>query len=605
MPDVRVLNELQIKKDGVVATYRLGTVNGYYNSADGKFYEEATHVTEIEGAPNLVYADIAGNALYIWKTSTSSFVKVSGDGGGGGLVYGYLNSTDGKFYEDSSYTTEIPGDSDKLFITLDDNYIYRYDTTNTEFIQIGGSGGGLSDAIVYVNTLPSSNIQDVIYGMVTEISRTTTVTTDFLDSESMFEKETTGGGYYYTPADDLEIEVSTDGTTYKKVSQVLYDNGSPNNFMITYADATYEGIAYDSPFYYKQITRDYYAGNSTDQTLTPFNGGSGGGGTTYYAGTGIDITGSIISAAPASITDIGGVKPDNSTIVVDANGTISGNYQAGHGIVISGNEISDKTFVGTQAEWDALTPAQQAEYDIISITDDGAPINLISGHTIKDGTDTGYTQRTNLKFNDVTIADDSTNDVTIVTPTPYTAGDKIDITNHVVSTDETVKGTFIGTKAEWAAVPSADKAKYEIVNLTDDEVNPITIVDSVTDGNMNPVTSNAVYDNLINKVDLDNFTRTFRGSTSSGLTTNEIDLSSISLFGATDITFLLIIVRRSSGSFPSTNGIGFLFIPQNTSSAPVIKPISGLSGVTANFNATTKKLTVTCTDYCNVRLFYI
>lgn len=34
------------------------------------------------------------------------------------------------------------------------------------------------------------------------------------------------------------------------------------------------------------------------------------------------------------------------------------------------------TFVGTQAQWDALTPAQQNVYDIINITDDGEVINL-------------------------------------------------------------------------------------------------------------------------------------------------------------------------------------------------------------------------------------
>ena len=139
MSTIQVLNELQIKKNGVTTTYKLGTVNGYYNPTDGKFYEEVSHVTEIEGAPNLVYADIAANNLYIWKASTSSFVKVSGEGGSGGLVYGYLNPTDGKFYEDSLYTTEIFGDSDKLFITLDTNFIYRYDVTEAEFIQIGGA----------------------------------------------------------------------------------------------------------------------------------------------------------------------------------------------------------------------------------------------------------------------------------------------------------------------------------------------------------------------------------------------------------------------------------------------------------------------------------
>ena len=140
MPDVRVLNELQIKKDGVVATYKLGTVNGYYNPTDGKFYEEVTHVTEIEGAPNLVYADIAGNALYIYKLSTSSFVKVSGEGGGSSdnLKFGYLNDEDGKFYEDDQYQVEIPGNVDYLFIGLDNDTIYRYDTSDTAFVAIGG-----------------------------------------------------------------------------------------------------------------------------------------------------------------------------------------------------------------------------------------------------------------------------------------------------------------------------------------------------------------------------------------------------------------------------------------------------------------------------------
>lgn len=141
MPSINVLNELQIKQNGVTTTYKLGTVNGYYNTVDGKFYQESTYVTEIAGAPNLVYADIGGNNLYIWKASTSSFVKVSGEGGSSAdnLKFGYLKEANGKFYEDSSYTVEIPGDDENLFITLDTNFIYRYDTTNTEFIQIGGN----------------------------------------------------------------------------------------------------------------------------------------------------------------------------------------------------------------------------------------------------------------------------------------------------------------------------------------------------------------------------------------------------------------------------------------------------------------------------------
>lgn len=56
-----------------------------------------------------------------------------------------------------------------------------------------------------------------------------------------------------------------------------------------------------------------------------------------------------------------------------------------------------------------------------------------------------------------------------------------------------VKNTFIGTRAEWDALTSAEKAQYEIVNLTDDVAGGETIVtDAVTDGDLNPVTSNAV-----------------------------------------------------------------------------------------------------------------
>lgn len=80
MPISNVLNELVVKKDNISTTYKLGTVNGYYNAIDEKFYEESTYATEIEGTPNLVYIDINENTLYIWKSSTSSFVKISGGG---------------------------------------------------------------------------------------------------------------------------------------------------------------------------------------------------------------------------------------------------------------------------------------------------------------------------------------------------------------------------------------------------------------------------------------------------------------------------------------------------------------------------------------------
>ena len=37
------------------------------------------------------------------------------------VVDGYYNTTDGKFYEDSTYTTEIVGESGKIYISVDTN----------------------------------------------------------------------------------------------------------------------------------------------------------------------------------------------------------------------------------------------------------------------------------------------------------------------------------------------------------------------------------------------------------------------------------------------------------------------------------------------------
>lgn len=53
---------------------------------------------------------------------------------------------------------------------------------------------------------------------------------------------------------------------------------------------------------------------------------------------------------------------------------------------------------------------------------------------------------------------------------------------------------FVGTQAEWDALTTAEKNEYQQANLTD--VNSVVHVpvDVIADGNMNPVTSNAVYD---------------------------------------------------------------------------------------------------------------
>lgn len=84
----------------------------------------------------------------------------------------------------------------------------------------------------------------------------------------------------------------------------------------------------------------------------------------------------------------------------------------------------------------------------------------------------------------------------------YTEGLGIDIdANDKISVDQTyVPTTYTGTTAEWNALSAAEKAKYTLVSLTDDADYVGNIVDSVTDGNMSAVTSNAVYDYPIDSI---------------------------------------------------------------------------------------------------------
>ena len=298
---------VNITDDFVESEDAAGVVAGYYYN--GNFYEDSAHTTQISGLKGYIYIDLTEDKLYLYDGS--QFVINSG--AGGGVVEGYYNSTDGKFYEESTFVTEITGQSGLLYVDVSTNYVYRYDTTQSEFVQV--SGGGSS-------------------------------------------------------------------------------------------------------------------------------------------------------------------------------------YTAGFGVKIANDEISTRDFVGTQAEWDAKTAAQKAEYDFIHITDDASQASYAPGHAISDGT-SEKTQREVLEFNGFDVTDDSVNGKTKIAEVPYMAGRGVAITNKEVAVDETIATTFTGTQAEWNALTATEKAKYNLVNITDDAASGAqVVVDEVTEGNMNAVSSNAVAEAL-------------------------------------------------------------------------------------------------------------
>ena len=216
-------------------------------------------------------------------------------------------------------------------------------------------------------------------------------------------------------------------------------------------------------------------------------------------GAGATVIESLGDIADVDLTDL----EDGQTIIWDAveqkwiPGESGSDYLAGFGIDIdANNRVKTTDFVGTQAEWDALTATEKEAYDFVHITDDASDVNYSPGHAISDGT-SEKTQREVLEFNGFDVTDDSVNGKTKIAEVPYTAGRGVAITNKEVAVDETIATTFTGTQAEWNALTATEKAKYNLVNITDDVASGAqVVVDEVTEGNMNAVTSNAVYNSL-------------------------------------------------------------------------------------------------------------
>lgn len=116
-----------------------GVVDGYYNSADQLFYEDIAHTNPISGDSNTLYVSVDINLVY--RFNGTIFIRVDEVVGEDDVVNGYYYTTDGKFYEDSTYTTEITGETGKIYISIDTNIQYRWDNISipNKFVPISAT----------------------------------------------------------------------------------------------------------------------------------------------------------------------------------------------------------------------------------------------------------------------------------------------------------------------------------------------------------------------------------------------------------------------------------------------------------------------------------
>lgn len=100
------------------------------------------------------------------------------------------------------------------------------------------------------------------------------------------------------------------------------------------------------------------------------------------------------------------------------------------------NKFVKKTFTGTRAEWDALTPAEKKEYDICNLTDDLASGELLITDEVTSG---DYNAVTSNAVANLLLVEQDTSEPITIEPQGY---------------------------AEWQTTISTTKAGYRIASLT-------------------------------------------------------------------------------------------------------------------------------------------
>lgn len=85
--------------------------------ADGTNIAQSTFIAATEKGANSGVATLGADG----KVPASQLPSFVDD-----VLEGYLNATDGKFYEESSYTTEIPAEGGKIYVDLANSKTYRW-----------------------------------------------------------------------------------------------------------------------------------------------------------------------------------------------------------------------------------------------------------------------------------------------------------------------------------------------------------------------------------------------------------------------------------------------------------------------------------------------
>ena len=169
-------------KPAAIPDDAVNTVEGYYDATTNKFYEDSAFTTEMETVGDRIYIDKTSNAMFRYDTTDARYESLSGTD----TTYAFREGTtdgafqvqesgsswqtvnvhnvatldsngkvpssqlpsfvddvkegyyyNGKFYEDSAHTTEIPAEAGKIYTDLGTNKTYRWG--GTTYVEISES----------------------------------------------------------------------------------------------------------------------------------------------------------------------------------------------------------------------------------------------------------------------------------------------------------------------------------------------------------------------------------------------------------------------------------------------------------------------------------
>ena len=241
------------------------------------------------------------------------------------VIDGYYNDTDGKFYEDSAYTTEIIGESGKIYISVDTDIQYRW--TGTAFAALGGALQlGETSSTAY-----RGDRGKIAY------------------DHSQIKN---GSNPHNTTADNVNLKVPIPALSGSKLD----------------VESTLYGVNTE-------------LGKKADKVASAINGhlaGLDANGNLTDSGVVADDVIQKVATATGLLKDDGTVdtieyQPKQLSVPIE---TLSGSQLTVETALSGINNDVVKTFTGTQAQWDALSLADKQKYEICNITDDGSTDNV-------------------------------------------------------------------------------------------------------------------------------------------------------------------------------------------------------------------------------------